>query len=218
MRPLRAGASTILVQKSGEKVKEVTFDLNTDGLVGRDLTILGEHLAKGGLTDMVWQQEPELVLWFVRFDGALIGLSYDPANNTVGWHQHPFGNSGVVESVTSIPSGTEDQVYLSVKRTINSITTRHIVYLKSFNFSQKVRDAFFVDSGVTIENTAKTITGASLSTDQVSSVTIDHQTVTITSSSHGFSNGDDVVINDVVGMTELNGDSFTVFNSQTNTF
>ena len=58
----------------------------------------------------------------------------------------------------------------------------------------------------------------SLSTDQVSSVTIDHQTLTVTSSSHGFSNGDDVVINDVVGMTELNGDSFTVFNSQTNTF
>ena len=218
VRPLRAGASTILVQKSGEKVKEVTFDLNTDGLVGRDLTILGEHLAKGGLIDMVWQQEPELILWFVRFDGVLIGLSYDPANNTVGWHQHPFGNSGVVESVTSIPSGTEDQVYLSVKRTINSSTVRHIVYLKSFNFNQKIRNAFFVDSGVTIENTAKAITGVSLSTDQVSSVTIDHQTLTVTSSSHGFSNGDDVVINDVVGMTELNGDSFTVFNSQTNTF
>jgi hypothetical protein len=160
VRPLRAGASTIMIQKGGEKVKEVTFSLDTDGLVGRDLTVLGEHLARGGLTDMVWQQEPELVLWFVRGDGTLIGLSYDPANNTIGWHQHPLGGSGVVESITAIPSGTEDQVYLSVKRTIDSSTVRHIVYMKSIYFNQDVEDAFYVDSGITYDGSATTsITG-----------------------------------------------------------
>ena len=160
VRPLRAGASTIMIQKGGEKVKEVTFSLDTDGLVGRDLTVLGEHLARSGLTDMVWQQEPELVLWFVRGDGTLIGLSYDPANNTIGWHQHPLGGSGVVESITAIPSGTEDQVYLSVKRTINSSTVRHIVFMKSIYFNQNVADAFYVDSGITYSGSATTsITG-----------------------------------------------------------
>ena len=160
VRPLRAGASTIMIQKGGEKVKEVTFSLDTDGLVGRDLTVLGEHLARGGVTDMVWQQEPELILWFVRGDGTLIGLSYDPANNTIGWHQHPLGGSGVVESITAIPSGTEDQVYLSVKRTIDSSTVRHIVYMKSIYFNQDVGDAFYVDSGITYDGAATTtITG-----------------------------------------------------------
>ena len=160
VRPLRAGASTIMIQKGGEKVKEVTFSLETDGLVGRDLTVLGEHLARGGLTDMIWQQEPELLLWFVRGDGTLIGLSYDPANNTIGWHQHPLGGSGVVESITAIPSGSEDQVYLSVKRTINSSTVRHIVYMKSIYFNQDVGDACYVDSGFTYDSTATTtITG-----------------------------------------------------------
>jgi hypothetical protein len=160
VRPLRAGASTIMIQKGGEKVKEVTFSLDTDGLVGRDLTVLGEHLARGGLTDMVWQQEPELVLWFVRGDGTLIGLSYDPANNTIGWHQHPLGGSGVVESITAIPSGTEDQVYLSVKRTIDSSVVRHIVFMKSIYFNQDVGDGFYVDSGITYDGSATTsITG-----------------------------------------------------------
>ncbi len=160
VRPLRAGASTIMIQKGGEKVKEVTFSLDTDGLVGRDLTVLGEHLARGGLTDMVWQQEPELVLWFVRGDGTLIGLSYDPANNTIGWHQHPLGGNGVVESITAIPSGTEDQVYLSVKRTIDGSVVRHIVFMKSIYFNQDVEDAFYVDSGITYGGSATTsITG-----------------------------------------------------------
>ena len=160
VKPLRAGNSTILIQKGAEKVKEITFDLDTDGLLGVDLTVLADHLARGGLTDMVWQQEPELLIWFVHNDGRLIGLTYDRANATVGWHEHNLGGSGIVESVTAIPSGAEDQVYISVKRTINSATVRHIVYLKSTYFNDDVTDAFFVDSGLTYSGSATTsITG-----------------------------------------------------------
>ena len=154
IKPLRAGNSTIIIQKGGEKVKEITFDLDTDGLLGVDLTVLADHLARGGLTDMVWQQEPELLLWFVHADGRLIGLTYDRANATIGWHEHSLGGDGVVESITAIPSGAEDQVYLSVKRTINSATVRHIVYLKSLYFNDDVEDAFFVDSGLTYDGSA----------------------------------------------------------------
>ena len=156
VRPLRAGNSTILIQKGAEKVKEITFDLDTDGLLGVDLTVLADHLARGGLTDMVWQQEPELLLWFVHSDGRLIGLTYDRANATVGWHEHSLGGNGVVESITAIPSGAEDQVYLSVKRTIDGSTVRHIVYLKSLYFNDDVTDAFFVDSGLTYDGSATT--------------------------------------------------------------
>jgi len=160
VKPLRAGNSTILIQKGGEKVKEITFDLDTDGLLGVDLTVLADHLARGGLNDMVWQQEPELLIWFVHNDGRLIGLTYDRANATVGWHEHSLGGSGIVESVTAIPSGAEDQVYLSVKRTVNSATVRHIVFLKSTYFNDDVTDAFFVDSGLTYSGSATTsITG-----------------------------------------------------------
>lgn len=155
VRPLRAGTSTIMIQKGKEKVKEITFNLDVDGLTGRDLTVLAEHLGRGGLTDMIWQQEPELVLWFVHTDGRLVGLSYDPANNTVGWHQHTLGGTAVVESITAIPSGAEDQVYLSVKRTIDGSEVRHIVYMQTIKFDS-IEDAFFVDSGLTYDGSATT--------------------------------------------------------------
>lgn len=159
VRPIRAGSSTILIQKGQEKVKEITFNLDVDGLTGRDLTVLAEHLGRGGLTDMIWQQEPELILWFVHSDGRLIGLSYDPANNTVGWHKHTLGGTATVESITAIPSGAEDQVYLSVKRTIDGSTVRHICYMKTIDFDT-IEDAFFVDSGLTYDGSATTtITG-----------------------------------------------------------
>ena len=156
VRPLRAGNSTILVQKGQEKVKEITFDLDTDGLLGIDLSILADHLPRGGVTDMVWQQEPELILWFVHSDGRLIGLTYDRANGVIGWHEHPLGGDGVVESITAIPSGSEDQVYLSVKRTIDGSTVRHICYMKPIYFNDDILDAFFVDNGLTYDGSATT--------------------------------------------------------------
>lgn len=160
VRPLRAGNSTILLQKGQEKIKEITFDLDTDGLLGIDLTILADHIPRGGLTDMVWQQEPELILWFVHSDGRLIGLTYDRANAAIGWHTHSLGGSGIVESITAIPSGAEDQVYVSVKRTIDGSTVRHIEYLKTIDFGGDVTDAFFVDSGLTYDGAAtSTVTG-----------------------------------------------------------
>jgi hypothetical protein len=160
VRPVRAGNSTILIQKGQEKVKEITFNLDTDGLLGVDLSILADHIPRGGLIDMMWQQEPELILWFVHNDGRLVGLTYDRANAAIGWHDHTIGGSGVVESITAIPSGAEDQVYISVKRTIDGSTVRHIEYLKSIDFGTDVADAFFVDSGLTYSGSATTsITG-----------------------------------------------------------
>lgn len=160
VRPVRAGNSTILIQKGQEKIKEITFDLDTDGLLGVDLSILADHIPRGGLIDMMWQQEPELILWFVHNDGRLVGLTYDRANAAIGWHDHTIGGSGVVESITAIPSGAEDQVYISVKRTIDGSTVRHIEYLKSIDFGTDVADAFFVDSGLTYSGSATTsITG-----------------------------------------------------------
>lgn len=156
VRPLRAGNSTILIQKGQEKVKEITFDLDTDGLLGIDLTILADHIPRGGLSDMIWQQEPELVIWFVRNDGELVGLTYDRANAAIGWHTHSIGGDGFVESVSAIPSGAEDQVYVSVRRTINGATVRHIEFLKTIDFGSNTEDAFFVDSGLTYSGSATT--------------------------------------------------------------
>lgn len=156
VRPLRAGNSTILIQKGQEKVKEITFDLDTDGLLGIDLSILADHIPRGGLTDMVWQQEPELILWFVHSDGRLIGLTYDRANGAIGWHEHTLGGTAVVESLAAIPSGAEDQIYMSVKRTINGSTVRHICYMTPIYFNDDILDAFFVDSGLTYDGSATT--------------------------------------------------------------
>ena len=65
---------------------------------------------------------------------------------------------------------------------------------------------FFKDKGIITEGD-KTITAATKANPAV-----------ITSSSHGYSNGDFVIISGVVGMVQVNGRTFKVANQTTNTF
>ena len=65
---------------------------------------------------------------------------------------------------------------------------------------------FFKDNGQITEGN-KTITGITQANPAV-----------VTSSSHGYSNGDFVIISGVVGMTEVNGKTFKVADKTTNTF
>ena len=65
---------------------------------------------------------------------------------------------------------------------------------------------FFKDNGI-ITEAAKTISGITKANPGV-----------VTASSHGYSNGDYVIISSVVGMTELNGRQFKVAGVTTNTF
>ena len=65
---------------------------------------------------------------------------------------------------------------------------------------------FFKDNGQITEGN-KTITGITQANPAV-----------VTSNSHGYSNGDFVIISGVVGMTEVNGKTFKVADKTTNTF
>ena len=85
--------------------------------------------------------------------------------------------AAIVESVTSIPSGAEDQVYVSVKREINGSTVRHVEFLKPIEFGTDVTNAFFLDSGLTYDSTAtSTIAGLNHLEGEVVSVLADGST------------------------------------------
>ena len=141
--PVTSGRAVLFNQRATKKIRQMIFDLNVEGFVAPDLTILAEDITGGGLTHMAYQQEPDSIVWAVREEGVLLGLTYQRDQQVVAWHQHPVGGTDTeVESVAVIPSadGKSDELWISVKRTINSATVRYIEYLDS---------TINVDSGLT---------------------------------------------------------------------
>lgn len=208
--------AVIYVQKGGTTFRRTEWQFERDKYVAQDITRIAKHIAKGatlatsGIEDMDFQSEPIPVLWAVRADGTLIGMVYEPTENVMAWFR--VVTDGFFESVAAISvDGEEDEVWVTVKRTISNATKRYVEYFKPHDFFGVYEDAFFVDSGLTWDGgAAKTITGITNANPAV-----------VTSASHGFTNGMKVRITGTLGMTQVNQGlttAYTVANAAANTF
>lgn len=157
--PLQVGESVLFVQRSGRKLRELQYEFASDKFKSSDLTVLAEHITTGGINDIVYQQEPHSIVWVTRADGLLIGFTFNREQDVLGWHRHPVGGDGIVECMEVIPNpnGTQDDLWMIVRRTIDGSTKRYIEYMEQdFTEDSDIEDAFFVDSGLTYDGAAAT--------------------------------------------------------------
>jgi hypothetical protein len=162
VEPVQVADVTLFVQRGGRKVREFRYvgDINVSAYQAPDITIVAEHITAGGLSAFAYQQEPDGVIWAVRADGTLLGVTYRREEEVVAWHKHLIGGEfsggqAVVESIATLPSDTgEDELYMIVKRTINGATKRYVEQMRPFNFGGVTTGAFFVDCGLRYEGTA----------------------------------------------------------------
>ena len=159
--PVTIGQSTLFVQRAGRKIREFTYNFESDGYVAPDMTQLAEHITESGIFEMAYQQEPLSIVWAITMDGGLIGMTYLRAEEVVGWHRHPV--DGTVESISVIPGDGYDELWAIINRTINGQTVRYVEMLERiFNDddstfqSNKGLNAFFVDSGLTYNGASTT--------------------------------------------------------------
>lgn len=212
IQTVQVGKATIYVQRGARKLREFMFYFDIDGYRSTDLTELAEHITGSGVIDMAYQSLPISVVWLVRNDGALLGMTYDRdmSQLRVGWHWHVLGGTSdaagsppIVESIAVIPSpdGLRDDLWMIVQRYINGQLVRTVEYMeKIFEGIDQLRDAFFVDCGATYD-VPITVTGISNANPAV-----------VTAPAHGFSTGNTVRIYDVKGMYQTTGSTTSLVN------
>lgn len=167
VRPVRVGKATMFVQHGGRKVRELIQ--SADGFLANDISVRAEHLtAQYGVISMDFAQDPDDILWCARSDGKLLGFTYQKEQNVFAWHTHTVGGysdagntaAPIVESVCTVPNsdGSEDELWLIVRRYINGGTKRYIEYLKPrWVMGSAVSSGFFVDSGLTYSGSSATV-------------------------------------------------------------
>jgi hypothetical protein len=162
--PVQVADVTLFLQRGGRKLREFKYvgDVDASGYQAPDMTILAEHITDGGIDALAFQQEPDSIVWCVRADGTLLGLTYRREEQVVAWHKHTLGGvfgsgQAVVESIATLPTDSgEDDLYMIVKRTVNSVTKRYVEKLKTFDFGSAATGSFFVDSGLSYSGSATT--------------------------------------------------------------
>lgn len=205
IQPLVIGNTILFIDGSEKQVRDLLYSLEVDGYTGNDLSILANHLfEQNTLVRWCYQKGTDSIIWAVRDDGTLLGMTYHREHKVWGWHRHD--TDGYFEDVASVlnESGRSD-VYAIVRRTINGSTRRYIEIFANRYFAD-IRDAFFVDSGLSLDSPI-TISGITKASQGV-----------VTATGHGLSDGDYVDLSDIVGMTELNLKQFIVSDKTTDTF
>ena len=163
---LAVGNATLFLQRARRKLRELAYNFDVDGYVAPDLTILAEHISEGGFKQLSYQQEPNQIIWCVRNDGQLVGLTYQREQQVVAWHRHIFGGvfgsgNAVCESVATIPTDdSEYQTYVIIKRTINGATKRYVEFIHQYDFDETDDTSFnFLDSQLDYSGSAVTTIG-----------------------------------------------------------
>ncbi|KKM20679.1 hypothetical protein LCGC14_1643020, partial [marine sediment metagenome] len=141
IRPVKAGQAAIFAQAGGKKLQEFSFDDVALAFKSENLTILAEHLFNlpgVKLAQLIYQQEPEGIVWAITDDGLLHSMTYDKRQKVVAWATHIIGGSfdagvigvvpAVVEAISTIrgTTGEVDEVWMIVKRTIDGVQKRYI--------------------------------------------------------------------------------------------
>jgi hypothetical protein len=181
---ISVGNATLFLQRAKRKIRELAYNFDVDGYIAPDMTILAEHVTEGGITQMAYQQEPNQIIYAVRGDGELVGLTYQREQQVTAWHRHIFGGAfgsgkAVCESVAVIPTDdTEYEVYVIIKRTINGATKRYIEVLNNFDFTTTDNTTFnFLDSQLSYSGgSTTTLSGLSHLEGQTVSILADGAT------------------------------------------
>lgn len=185
VQPAKMGKSTLFVQRTKRKLREMTYQFTLGTFQAPDISLVAEHLTKSGIKQMAAAMAPQPVLWIVRNDGTLVAMSYDKDQEILGWHQHQFGGFSdaaqtlppVVESVAVIPSPAtdRDEVWVTVQRYINGAVVRTVELMtKYWEDGDTLPNAFFVDCGATYSGASTTtVTGLTWLIGQTVSVLAD---------------------------------------------
>lgn len=147
VQPLVIGSTILHQQARGNVIRELGYRLESDSYAGDDVTVLARHLFDD-LSMVAWDvvQAPDTVIWVVRSDGVLLGLTYHREHDVAAWHRHET-TSGLFKDVAVVPEGDSDAAYFVVERTINSSTVKYIERLEDRR-SDPLNRCFFVDCGL----------------------------------------------------------------------
>lgn len=147
-----AGDTVLYVERGSRKVREFQYSLQYDKFLTPDLTLLAEDITGTGIKEIAFQARPYPILWCVLDDGDVATLTYQREQSVYAWSKQT--TDGNFESVATIPgTGSEDEVWFVVKRTINGTDYRYVEQLQPFDWGSDDNDAWFVDCGYGYDST-----------------------------------------------------------------
>lgn len=136
VHPIQAGGGLYYIEKGGTRVR-LAGSVSQDTFETMDVTRVNPNILDSGCLGMVFAKTPFSAAWMWRSDGQVVTLTIDEQEKVYAFARHKIGGTfssgdAVVESVAVVNSSTyHNEVWMVVKRTINSSTVRYVERLSA---------------------------------------------------------------------------------------
>lgn len=159
IEPVVSGSMIIFVQAGGSVIRDLGYDIMSEGYDGDELSLFSSHLFEGKeVVSMAYAKEPYRILFVIFNDGTAATMTYNKKQKLCGWTQ--FVTKGTFESVDVVREGLEDVAYFVIKRRINGQDIKFIERTKTRIINNAAK-GFLVDCGLsaTFNNPVRTVRG-----------------------------------------------------------
>lgn len=158
---IRIGNVAMFVQRDGvagaggRRVREFGYQFETDSFAATDMTILSEHLGWTQFDTIVYQQDPDPVVWVSRRNGTLIGMTYEKEQQVLAWHRHSIGGDGLISDTACIPGASGDELWCIMEREIDGATVYYHEILTNGRIDVLAKeDSKYLDAHLTYDGAA----------------------------------------------------------------
>jgi len=129
---INRNGSILFMERGKRTLRSFDFDVLADNYVANDRNETAEHITEGNLKQIFFQAGRPDIVWGIKEDGMLIGLTYKTTRgDTTGWHRYgtASGDKFLCGASISRPSNFE-QAWFMTERIIGGVTRRYIEYLE----------------------------------------------------------------------------------------
>lgn len=150
--PIFINNDVLYVTKRGTALHALSYTFYTNSYTPQDLSALASHLLGPGREPvrMVWQEEPDKLLWIVLRDGTFASLTYLREQEVYAWATHR--TNGLVKDAALAEETEADFVYFLVERELSGGATYCLEVMQKRQ-PQTVEHSWFVDCGLQTELT-----------------------------------------------------------------
>ena len=150
LTPVVIGGRIVYVQHQGSVIRDLTYSYDVDKYTGDDVSLLAAHLFEGHtIVALAYQQTPNTIVWCVREDGMLLGMTYIKEQDVYAWHKHT--TAGQFTDVCTISGDREEELWAIVERD----GTYYVEQMVSQIRHTAPEDQFYVDAGFRYDGNPK---------------------------------------------------------------
>ena len=149
------GNMVMYVSADGRRLLSTRYYEDQNQWRSQEISFTAENLTLGKrIIQIAYARNPESIIWCLLNDGSLIGCTYEPFNNLIGWHKHTIGS---IQGISTTEKAGFSILSLTVERVINDATT---TYLEELGFD-------YMDSSTLIETDSVNINVPHLAGEEV---------------------------------------------------